>query len=118
MPYLTVNLTPALTGALGTLCLTFEGTVYPLIDLPPSDNGVVSTFIVVTAPESDFFVLFPEQTVEGVTYGEAASSLFNLITNVMVNVTLTPKAVTPIPVPAGLGILAAIAAAVFIFGKK
>ena len=117
MPYLTVNLTPPLTGALGTLYLTYEGTIYPIIDLPPSDAGVISTFITVSAPESDYFVLFPEQTVEGIPYAEAASSIFNLITNIMIGVTLTPKAITPLPV-SGLGVLVAVAAALFIFGKK
>lgn len=117
MPYITINLTPLLTGALGTLYLTYEGTVYPILDLPPSENGTISTFIAVSAPEDDYFVLFLEQTVEGVTYAEAASSIFNLITNVMIGVTLTPTAITPPTMP-GLGILVAIAAGVFILSQK
>lgn len=117
MPYLTVNLTPPLTGALGTLYLISGETVYPILNLPPSDNGVISTFITVSAPEMDYAVIFPEQTIEGITYDETASTLFNLITNVMIGVTLTPKAVIPIPM-SGLGVLVAVAAALFIFGKK
>ena len=118
MPYLTVNLTPTLTGVLGTLSLISGETVYPLIELPPSDNGFISVFVTVTDPTVDFAVIFPQQTLEGVTYAETASTVFTLITNVLVNVTLTPKPVIPIPTVSGLGLLVAIVAGVFIFAKK
>ena len=119
MPYVTVNLTPPLTGAQGTICFISGETVYPLLDLPPSDYGAISFFIAVSAPELDYAVIFPEQTVDGVTYLETSSELFNLITNVMLNVTLTPKAVTPPPVPVNIGVLVAVAVAgVLLLGKK
>lgn len=119
MPYLTVNLTPSLTGIRGTLSLISDETVYPLIDLPPSDNGFISTFITVANPELDFAVIFPQQTIEGITYAETASRLFTLITNALINVTLTPKAVTAPPISGlGLGLLLAIVAGAFIFTKK
>lgn len=124
MVYLTVNLSPSLTGVLGTLSLGSGDIIYPLIDLPPSDNGAISAFVGVANPELEFTVIFPEQTVEGVTYGETASEFFDLVTNVLVNVTLTPKAVTPpppVPPPMpglGLGVLVAFVAGVFILGKK
>ena len=116
MPYLTVNLTPPLTGVQGTLYFTYEDILEPLLNLPPSIDGVTTVFIAVSAPEADYIVIFPEQTIEGVTYAEASSEFFNLITNVMVGVTLTPKAV--IPVTGSMGILAAVAAAAFILTKK
>ena len=119
MGYLIVNLLPPLTGVRGTLYFTYEGTVQPLLDLPPSVNGVVTTYIATSAPEADYVVIFPEQTIEGVTYAEASSELFNLITNVMIGVTLQPKEVVPpTPVLGSLGILAAVAAAAFILTKK
>ena len=119
MVQLAVNLTPLLTGAQGTLYLISGETVYPLYDLPPSIAGFTSFGISVSDPMADFAIVFPEQTIEGITYGEVASELFNLITNVMVNVTLTPKAVTPPSIVAGsLGLLVAIVAGVFIFTKK
>jgi len=116
MPYLTVNLLPPLTGVQGTLYFTYEDIIEPLLNLPPSIDGVTTVFIAVSAPEADYIVIFPEQTIEGVTYAEASSEFFNLITNVMVGVTLTPKAV--IPVTGSMGILAAVAAAAFILTKK
>lgn len=116
MPYLIVNLTPPLTGVYGTLYFTYEGAVEPLMNLPPSVDGVVTTFIATTAPEADYVVIFPQQTIDGITYAEASSELFNLISNAMTSVTLTPKPV--IPVMGSLGILAVIAAVAFFLTKK
>ncbi|GAJ03131.1 unnamed protein product, partial [marine sediment metagenome] len=67
-------------------------------------------------PEANYVVIFPQQTIDGITYAEASSELFNLITDVMTGVTLTPKPVTP--VTGSLGILAAVAAVAFILTKK
>ncbi|KKL18756.1 hypothetical protein LCGC14_2472350 [marine sediment metagenome] len=124
MVQLAVNLTPLLTGVQGTLYLISGETVYPLYDLPPSIDGFISFGISVSDPMADFAIIFPEQTIEGVTYGETASTFFNLVTNALVNVILTPKADIPPPpeVPPmtglGLGLLVAVVAGVFIFGKK
>lgn len=124
MVYIVINLTPLLTGIRGTLSLGAGEVVYPLIDLPPSENGAISVFVTVANPELEYTVIFPEQTIEGVTYSETASQFFTLITNALVNVTLTPKAVTPPPpeIPPisglGLGLLVAVIAGVFIFTQK
>lgn len=118
MVQLVVNLTPLLTGARGTLYLISGDTVHRIIDLPPSIDGFITFGILVANPNRDFTLIFPEQTLEGITYAEAASGSFNLVTNVLVNVTLTPKAVTPPTVAAPLGLLLAIVAGAFIFTKK
>jgi len=114
--YLIMNLTPPLTGIRGTLYSTYEDILEPFLDLPPSIDGVVTAYIVTSAPEADYVVIFPEQTIEGITYAEASSELFNLISNVMMGVTLRPKAV--IAVLGRIGILAAVASVAFLLTKK
>ncbi len=117
MVQLVINLTPTLTGVLGTLYLISGETIHRIIDLPPSVDGFISFGVAVSNPNRDFTIIFPEQTIEDITYAEAASESFNLLTNVLVNVTLTPKAVTP-PTISGLGLLVAIVAGVFFLSKK
>ncbi len=90
MVNLTVYLTPELTGALGKLVYIYGDTVYPIINLPASVDGVITSGVAVSSPELDFAVLFLEQTVGGVKYAEVMSSLFNLLSDVNVNVTLEP----------------------------
>ncbi len=43
-----------------------------------------------SAPELEYAVIFPEQTIEGVTYIETMSKLFNLLSNVTLNMILAP----------------------------
>ncbi len=96
MVQITVNLSPSLTGAQSKLYLVVGDAIYPIIDLPPSQNGVISSSIAVSSPELDYTLIFPEQTIEGIAYVETMSSLFNLISDVVLNMILEP--VTP-PTP-------------------
>ncbi len=96
MVQLTVNISPPLTGAQSKLYVVIGETPYPVIDLPPSANGLTRVSIAVSSPHLDYAVIFPAQTVEGVAYVETMSQLFNLISDVALNMILEP--VTP-PIP-------------------
>ena len=115
MVQLTVNLSPPLTGAQSKLHLIVGDAVYPVIDLPPSVNGLISMGISVSSPELDYAVILPEQTIEGVAYREVMSQLFTLISDVTLNIVLTPvtepEPPTP-PMPPAESMLSAIGSAV------
>ncbi len=114
MVILTVNLSPPLTGAQSKLYVVIGGEASPLVDLPPTANGVTSISIAVSGPELDFAVIFPAQTVEGVAYLETMSPLFNLVSDVTLNVTLEPvtEPEPPTPPPTIESPLPAIASAI------
>ena len=117
MVRLTVNLMPPLTGVQGKLYLVVGEEIYPIIDLPLSQNGIISVSIAVSSPELDYAVIFPAQTIEGVTYAEVMSPLFNLILDVTLDMTLTGP--EPPPAPMNIGVLVAVAAGLYLlFGKK
>ncbi len=99
MVILTVNLSPPLTGAQSKLYLIIGDEATAIIDLPPSANGVMSISIGVSGPELDFAVIFPAQTVEGVAYLESRSQLFNLVSDITLNMTLTPVTEPEPPTP-------------------
>ncbi|KKM99098.1 hypothetical protein LCGC14_1151290 [marine sediment metagenome] len=115
MVQLTVNLSPPLTGVQSKLHLIVGDAVYPVIDLPPSVNGLISMGISVSSPELDYAVILPEQTVEGVAYLETMSTLFNLLSDVTLSMTLTPvtepEPPTP-PIPPVESLLPAVASAI------
>ena len=112
MVQLTVNLSPLLTGVKGKLYLAAGEEIYPVIDLPLSQNGVISISIAVSSPELDYAVIFPGQTIEGVTYREIMSPLFNLLTDVTLNMTLTPVTEPEPPLPPVDSLLLTIGSAV------
>ena len=60
-------------------------------------DGNASMSVGTTAPESTYAVVYHKQTIGGVTYREAESPLFNLLTDVEVNLTLTPAEEEPPP---------------------
>ena len=93
LPILTINLTPQLTGVIGTLNLVYTGIYYPLIDLPPSDFGLISVTVSVGSPESEYAVTFLETEIDGVRYQATETPLFNRVTAVTIVLTLEP--VTP-----------------------
>ena len=112
MVQLTVNLSPLLTGVQGKLFLVVGEEIYPVIDLPLSVNGLISVSIAVSSPELDYTVIFPGQTIEGVTYREIMSPLFNLVSDVALNVTLTPVTEPEPPLPPVESLLLTIGSAV------
>lgn len=115
MVQLTVNLSPPLTGVQSKLHLIVGDAVYPVIDLPPSVNGLISMGISVSSPELDYAVILPEQTIEGVAYREVMSQLFNLVSDVTLNIVLTPVTEPeppPPPMPPAESMLSAIGSAV------
>lgn len=119
MVQITVNLTPPLTGVEGTLHLVIGEQIYPIINLPLSENGIISGGIAVSSPDLDYAIIIPKQTIDGVTYLETMSTLFNLLSNVNINMILPPetppKPPTPpveygtIAIPAILGIIVMLA---------
>ncbi len=114
MVILTINLSPPLTGAQSKLYYVIGGEATALIDLPPSANGVTRISIGVSNPELDFAVIFPAQTVEGVAYREAMSTLFNLVSDVTLSMTLTPvtEPKPPSPTPPTESLLPAVVSAI------
>ncbi len=112
MVQLTVNLSPPLTGAQSKLYYVIGGEATALIDLPPTANGVMSVNVNVTGPQLDFAVIFPAQTVEGVAYREAMSTLFNLLSDVTLSMTLTPVTEPPTTPPTIESLLPAVASAI------
>ncbi len=112
MVILTINLSPPLTGAQSKLYLIIGSEASPLIDLPPTANGVMSASIGVSGPVLDYAVIFPAQTVEGVAYLETMSTLFNLVSDVTLNMTLNPVTEPEPPTPPIESPLPAIASAI------
>lgn len=93
LPILDIQLTPQLTGVIGTLNLVYTGIYYPIFDLPPSDFGRITASVSVGSPESEYAVTFLETEIDGVRYQATETSLFNLVENVTIIMTLEP--VTP-----------------------
>ncbi len=115
MVQLTVNLSPSLTGAQSKLYLVVGDAIYPVIDLPPSQNGVIDINITTSSPSLDYAVILPEQTIEGVAYREVMSTLFNLVSDVTLNMVLTPVTEPeppPPPIPPAESLLPTIASAI------
>ena len=100
MANLTVNLSLPLTGLKGTLYFTyFDGENWKrqwVFDLPDSVDGVVTGYFSDIPAPNEFVVVFPEQTVNGVTYKEAITARFTLVGDIVLSVTLEPT--TP-PIP-------------------
>ncbi len=99
LPLITINLTPQLTGVIGTLNLVYAGIYYPIFDLPPSEFGLITASVSVGSPESEYAVTFLETVVDGVRYQATETPLFNLVTSVSINLTLEPVEVPPPPPP-------------------
>lgn len=99
MVLLTVNLTPPLSGAQGKLYLVYGDNTYPIIDLPFSQEGIITTSIAVSSPQLDYAVILPEQTINGVKYYETMSTLFHLVSNVTISMTLESETPPPPPPP-------------------
>ena len=97
MPVVTVYLTPPLTGALGKIYLVYEGQRFSSIDLPPTISGAVTVSIGSSDPSSTYVVVYPQQTVGGVTYREAESTTFDLLSDVTRYMALTPIGEEPPP---------------------
>lgn len=112
MVQITVNLSPPLTGAQSKLYLVVGDVVYPVIDLPPSANGIISISIGVSSPDLDYAVIFPAQTVEGVAYLETMSTVFNLLSDVTLNMILEPVTEPEPPTPPSESMMSAIGSAV------
>ena len=120
LPLLTINLTPQLSGVIGTLNLVYTGIYYPLLDLPLSEFGLISVGVSVGSPESEYAVVFLETEIDGVRYQATETPLFNLVNSVTIDLTLepvTPPEPPPVPpspgptipfaelvVPAGVGL--------------
>ena len=100
LPIITINLTPQLTGVIGTLNLVYTGTYYPLLDLTPSEFGVIIGGVSVGSPESEYAVTFLETEIDGIRYQATETPLFNLVSDVSINLTLEPvDAPEPEPEP-------------------
>lgn len=99
MVQITVSLTPQLTGVQGKLHMVIGDQIYPVINLPLSENGIISGGIAVSSPELDYAVIIPEQTINGIIYLESMSTLFNLLSNVNLNMILEPKFPPTPPTP-------------------
>ena len=99
LPIITINLTPQLTGVIGTLNLVYTGIYYPIFDLPPSEFGVIIGGVSVGSPESEYAVVFLETEVDGVLYQATETPLFNLVGDVSINLTLEPVDGTEPPPP-------------------
>ena len=99
MVQLTVNLSPFLTGAQSKLYIIIGGEATHLIDLPPTENGVMSISIAVSGPQLEYAVIFPAQTIEDVAYLETRSTLFHLVSDVTLSMTLTPVTEPEPPTP-------------------
>ncbi len=112
MVQLTINLSPPLTGAQSKLHLIVGDAVYLVIDLPPSVNGLISMGISVSSPELDYAVILPEQTLEGVAYREVMSQLFTLVSDVTLNIVLTPVTEPEPPTPTAESLLPTVASAI------
>ncbi len=114
MVILTINLSPPLTGAQSKLYYVIGGEATALIDLPPTSNGVMSASIGVSGPGLDYAVIFPVQIVEGVAYSEAMSTLFNLVSDVTLSMTLMPvtEPKPPSPTPPTESLLTAVVSAI------
>ena len=96
MVVLTINLTPPLTGVAGDIYYIYDENYYFLMPLAKtSTNGLIEVALGTSAPEMDYAVIFPEQTVEGVTILETGTPRFNLTSDVTLNITLN----TEIPPP-------------------
>ena len=112
---LVINLTPQLTGVIGTLNLVYTGIYYPIFDLPPSVAGIITSEVSVGSPESEYAVVFLETEIDGVRYQATETPLFNLVNAVTIDLTLepvtppeppTPPTIIPYPeiiVPVGIG---------------
>jgi len=99
MVLITVNLTPPVTGAKSKLFLVIGQDVHPIIDLPLSVNGVIDASIGISSPQLDYVIILQEQTIEGVAYFGARSAMFNLVSDVILNMILTPVSPEPPPPP-------------------
>ena len=98
MVAITINLSPPLSGVLGSLYLV-TGEIYnKIFDLPLTENGVIDADITTGYPELDYIILFPGPTVDGVSYMDAETPLFNLLSAHTFNITLVP-----VEVPNGNG---------------
>ena len=97
MVNITINLTPALTGVNGKIWIKFGDYWNPLLDIPPSSNGLISFGYSDTFPNNEHKIVLPEQTVEGTTYLATETPAFTLTTDKTFNITLTPKEVPPPP---------------------
>jgi len=96
MVNLTVYLDPPLTGALAKLYYIVEGIYFHAIDLPTSVDGIINIGIGAD-PTLVYILVFPQQTIGGVTYRETESETFNLLNDVVLYVTLEPVSEPPTP---------------------
>lgn len=99
MVLITVHLTPPVTGAKSKLFLVIGQDIHPIIDLPLSTNGVIEASIGISSPQLDYVIILQEQTIEGVAYFGARSAMFNLVSDVTLNMILTPVSPEPPPPP-------------------
>lgn len=63
--------------------------------MPTSVDGIISASVGVTSPSLVYVLVFPEQTIGGVTYRETESARFDLLNDVFLNVVLRPTGVLP-----------------------
>jgi len=94
MPTITIYIDPPRTGILGKLYYIVSGVYYSLTDLPTSIDGVIIAGVGTNYPELTYIVVFPRQTVNGVTYEETKSTTFNLYGDITLEVALIPVAPT------------------------
>jgi len=101
MVTLTIRLTPPLTGIAGDLYYIYDENYYYLMPLgETSTNGLIEVTLTTSAPQMEYAVIFPEQTVEDTTIYETGTPRFNLTSNVTLNITLKTEAPpTPPPPP-------------------
>ena len=114
MVILTINLSPPLTGAQSKLYYVIGGEATAILDLPSSVNGLISISIAVSSPQLDFAIIFPAQIIEDVAYLEAMSTIFNLVSDVTLSMTLTPvtEPKPPTPTPPTESLLPAVVSAI------
>ena len=98
LPLLTINLTPQLSGVIGTLNLVYTGIYYPIFDLPPSEFGLIDASVAVGSPESEYTVVFLATEVDGILYEANETPLFNLLSDLSIDLTLVPVG-SPEPEP-------------------
>ncbi len=98
-----VNFTPTLTGIKGEIWVGFlvggEIVWYYIMDVPPSVDGVMDFGYADGARLSPHRIIFPEQTINGVTYQEARTGDFFTQDDITFNINLTAVEPPPPEIP-------------------
>jgi len=91
----TINLTPALTGVIGEMWIDFSGQWYYVMPTPASIAGVITVGYDDSSPTIPHKIILPEQTIGGITYLQIETPTFDLLSDPVFNLQLTPKEEPP-----------------------